>query len=111
MIPETFLVGLSFDFIPVFQKVLDISVGLDQFPGAFFSDSRRSGDIVCGVSPQSQQVRHLVGLDAQLLFNLLCIQNCIVLHRIEHEDILGNQLQHVLVAGYNDRLKSVFGRL
>ena len=80
---------------------------LEQVLRALVADARRAGNVVDGVAHERQQVGHLVGAHAHELLDLGGVVPGVVLGGIEHRDPVGDELQHVLVAGHDDHVEAL----
>ena len=72
---------------------------LYELDGTFVTDSGGTGYVVDGIAAQGHHVHHALGRDAEDFFHLDSVGDQIVFRRVEYEDLVGDELQHVLVAG------------
>ena len=92
-------ISFLFDFRSALQSLLNCTEAFDEFDGTFVTDAGSAGNIVDGVAAQSHHVYNALRRDAENFFDFLGIANQIIFGRIQHQDTIIHQLQHVLVAG------------
>ena len=76
----------------------DAAEALEEFDGSLFANARRSGNVVYSVALDGKQVCDLRGGNAHEFEGLCRVEDHVVLHRIEHDDAIVDELEHVLVA-------------
>jgi hypothetical protein len=96
------LEGLSLPLVPhlvcVLQKGLEASILDDELRSALLAYARDSGNVIDAVSHQRQNVRHLCRRNPELVSDSFGIQP-LVLHRMDHGDVVAHELQEILVRG------------
>ena len=109
-----FLAGLQlglvcpFYVLYVFVDALYVPVGLEQCHRPLGAYSLHARDVVGAVAAQGQVVQYLLGPYTPLLEHTLPIHLVIVILAVaDHLDVVGNQLQKVLVSG-DDAALEVF---
>ncbi len=93
------------------ERGLDRAELLDEFDGAFIADAGRARNVVDGVTAQGHDVDDALGRDAERLFNLGGVKDEVVLGRVQDDDLIIDQLHHVLVRGDDENLMPGFGEL
>ena len=97
------------DLFRMVEHGLDGAELLDQAEGAFRSDTGHAGDIVGGVPHEAEDFHHLVRGDAEALAHSLYIVDGL-LHRVDHDDMVADQLHQVLVPGNDHDLEAFRGK-
>jgi len=64
-------------------------------------DAGDAGNVVGGIAHQAEDLHHLLRPDAEPLLDGSDVVR-LVLHRVDHQDLRGNELHHVLVPGNDD---------
>jgi hypothetical protein len=111
IVQEAFAIHLPFYLRCTIQGRFDRTKASDDVFGSFVANSWGTGDVVDGVAFQREQVRDLARLHAHECFHFGCVVPFVVLHRVEHEDAIVHQLQHVLIARNDNHLERLSGSL
>ncbi len=85
------------------EDLLDAAELLDQPERPLRSDPGDAGDVVGGVPHEAEDLHDLLRRDAEALLHGGDVVG-LVLHRIDHDDVVGDELHHVLVPGDDDDL-------
>ena len=96
---EGLAVGLLLDLFGAVEGGFDGAELLDELDGALVADAGGSGDVVDGVAAEGHDVDDALGGDAEDFFYLGCVEDEVVLRRVEDGDVLVDELHHVLVGG------------
>ncbi len=103
---EGFAVCFLLNFGGAIERLLDGAEAFDNFDRAFVADAGRSGDIVDSVAAQCHDIDHALGKDSENFFDLGSVADEIVFGGIQDENIVVDELHHVLVAGnYEDGMR------
>ena len=108
---QRFAVGLFFDLRSVIEHLLDRAEAPDQLHRTLIADAGGAGDVIDGVSAQGHDIDHPLRCDAQNLHDFRRVADQIFLRRIEHQDPVVHQLQHVLITGHDKHRIGLFGSL
>ncbi len=68
------------------------------------TDARDAGDVVRRVTRHGHEIPHLPGANPEAVPNAVSIVEQALFLRVEHFDVVGNKLKHILVARNNDCL-------
>jgi hypothetical protein len=111
---QPFAVGVALDLVRVRDHVLHRPEFAHEVAGALLADAGHPGHVVHRVPHQRQHVDHAVGRHAELLLH----RPAVVHHRarslapgVQHEDVVRDELEQVLVAGDDDHLVAARHRL
>jgi hypothetical protein len=77
---------------------------LDELDRSLVADAGSAGDVVDGVATQGHDIDHARGSDAEGCFYSSRIEDEIVFGRVQNDDLIVDQLHHVLVRGDNEHL-------
>ncbi len=105
-LPEV-VADLAADLIGVVEEVGEGAVLLDPLGGGLLADTRDVGQVVGRVAAQSREVRVLLRGEAVLLLHgrrREAVQVGHAAHRVEHGDVVVDQLEVVTVTGDDERL-------
>ncbi len=111
IILQAFPISPLSHFFRTFQQSVERPELLNQILRALVPDPRRARNIVDRIALQSQQVRHLPGRNPHEFFHFGGVVPGVVLGRVQHGDLVGHQLQHVLVARNDHDLETRLRRL
>ncbi len=84
-------------FFDVFEEFLERTKRCNQSGSGFQADSRNTGNIVYGVTRQSQEIHKLLWLYPEAVLHLHSAKG-LVLHGVKGGDIAANQLKDILVS-------------
>ena len=108
---QAFPVHFPLDFGGAVEGGFDGAELFQQIARAFVADARRARDVVDRIAFERQQVRYLTGLHAHEFLDFSGVVPGVVFRRIQHRHLVGDQLQHVFVAGDDDDLAAGLRRL
>ena len=75
---------------------------LNEALGNLWTYARNPRDVVRLVARETKNLCYLLGIDTESFLDGFHVVG-LVLHGIDHQDVIGNKLHHVFVAGDDDR--------
>lgn len=96
---EAFAVALAGDFGGAVEEGFEGAELVEEGDGALVANAGSAGDVVGGIAHQGEEVGDPFGGDALEFPDFSGVVEGVLLHGIEHEDLFGDELEHVLVAG------------
>ena len=85
-----------FDLFGAFEKLLDGAVFVQQLGGGLHANAGGAGDVIGAVACERLDIDDLFRADAELLEDLIAPER-LVLHCVEHGDLVRHQLHEVLI--------------
>jgi hypothetical protein len=80
------------------QKGFEASILAHELRSTLLADARNPGDVVDAVSHQREHVGNLLRRNPELVSNSFGSET-LVLHRVDHGDVVAHELQEILVRG------------
>ena len=94
---------LAADGVSIGDDAVQITVGVEPFGGGLRANLGHAGDVVGGIAHQRQQIDDAFGADAEFFYHPDGV-HALVFHGVVEQDLVADDLRHVLVTGHDDRL-------
>ena len=98
------------DLVGALQEGVEVAELGEELHRRLDADAGRARDVVDAVAGQGLDLHHPLGAETEFLDHLLA-PDLQLLHRVEHADLLVDQLHQVLVGGDDDHLAAGLGHL